>query len=160
MGLFDFVKDAGSKIFQDSQETSTETVTVSPERLSELRSEHILKKMIEAGLDTDGIQVAVQEGERVTLSGKTSSQEACEKMVLIAGNQFGITQVNCQIEVAEQASASRMYTVKSGDTLSGIARELYGDASKYPLIFEANQPMLTDPNKIYPGQVLRIPEQA
>jgi nucleoid-associated protein YgaU len=50
-----------------------------------------------------------------------------------------------------------MYTVKSGDTLSAIAKEQYGDAMKYPQIFEANKPMLENPDKIYPGQVLRIP---
>ena len=50
-----------------------------------------------------------------------------------------------------------MYEVKSGDTLSKIAREFYGDAMKYPAIFEANKPLLSDPDKIYPGQVLRIP---
>ena len=52
---------------------------------------------------------------------------------------------------------SNMYTVVSGDTLSAIAKKEYGDANKYMKIFEANQPMLSDPNKIYPGQVLRIP---
>jgi len=50
-----------------------------------------------------------------------------------------------------------MYTVKSGDSLSKIAKAHYGDAMKYPVIFEANKPQLTDPDKIYPGQVLRIP---
>ena len=47
--------------------------------------------------------------------------------------------------------------MKKGDTLSGIAKTVYGKASKYPVIFEANRPMLSDPDKIYPGQVLRIP---
>ena len=45
----------------------------------------------------------------------------------------------------------------SGDNLSKIAKKFYGDANKYPVIFEANKPMLKDPNKIYPGQNLRIP---
>ncbi|HEX7719895.1 MAG TPA: LysM peptidoglycan-binding domain-containing protein, partial [Woeseiaceae bacterium] len=53
---------------------------------------------------------------------------------------------------------SNFYTVKSGDTLSKIAREVYGNASKYPVIFEANKPMLSNPDRIYPGQVLRIPK--
>ena len=57
-------------------------------------------------------------------------------------------------------AASRFYTVQSGDTLSKIAREFYGDAGKYPRIFEANKPMLKDPDKIYPGQMLRIPPEA
>ena len=55
---------------------------------------------------------------------------------------------------------SKTYTVESGDTLSGIAKKMYGDANQYPRIFEANQPMLKDPDRIYPGQVLRIPPKA
>jgi nucleoid-associated protein YgaU len=54
-------------------------------------------------------------------------------------------------------SEATFYTVKSGDTLGKIAQEQYGSASKYTVIFEANQPMLKDPDKIYPGQSLRIP---
>ena len=57
---------------------------------------------------------------------------------------------------APEAEAD-FYTVKAGDSLSKIAKEYYGDAMKYPAIFEANKPMLKDPDKIYPGQVLRIP---
>jgi len=54
-------------------------------------------------------------------------------------------------------SSAQMYEVKSGDSLSKIAKEFYGDPLKYKLIFEANQPMIKDPNLIYPGQTLRIP---
>jgi nucleoid-associated protein YgaU len=52
-----------------------------------------------------------------------------------------------------------MVTVRSGDTLSKIARDYLGDAKRYPEIFEANRPMLTDPDEIFPGQVLRIPAE-
>ncbi len=55
---------------------------------------------------------------------------------------------------------AKYYTVVKGDTLSKIAKASYGDAMKYPVIFEANKPMLKDPDKIYPGQVLRIPPHA
>lgn len=51
----------------------------------------------------------------------------------------------------------RTYTVKSGDTLSRIAKEFYGDAQAYPRIFDANRDQLSDPNKIQPGQILKIP---
>jgi LysM repeat protein len=51
------------------------------------------------------------------------------------------------------------YTVAAGDSLSKIAKQFYGDANKYMKIFEANKPMLTHPDKIYPGQKLRIPPQ-
>ena len=53
--------------------------------------------------------------------------------------------------------AARTYTVKAGDTLSGIAKELLGNASSYMKIFELNRDQLTDPDKIKPGQVLKLP---
>jgi nucleoid-associated protein YgaU len=177
MGLFDFFKDAGDEI--------TAPVEVSQERMDELRRENITRKIAE--LDVEGEQVAVAvQGDTATLTGRAPTREAMEKMVLCAGNQHGIAQVDCQIQVdtpppaamaaaepepvpvaatagaagAEQAAApaeSTFYTVKSGDTLGKIAAEHYGAASKYMVIFEANRPMLTDPDKIYPGQTLRIP---
>ena len=180
MGLFDFFKDAGDEI--------TTPVEVSQERMDELRRENITRKLAE--LDVEGEQVAVAvQGDTATLTGRAPTQEAMEKMVLCAGNQHGIAQVDCQIQVdappppemeaaepepapvAAKAAAeaagqtaapaeSTFYTVKSGDTLSKIAAEHYGAASKYTVIFEANKPMLTDPDKIYPGQVLRIPPLA
>ena len=59
--------------------------------------------------------------------------------------------------VATPAPQAKFYTVQSGDTLSKVSKDFYGDANKYNTIFEANKPMLTHPDKIYPGQVLRIP---
>ncbi len=162
MGLFDFIKVAG-------EEDIEKTVEVSPERLDHLRKESITEKL--AKLDIEGEQVTVDVlGEVATLSGTAPSQEALEKMVLCAGNQFGISQVDCKLtvdeppqaaaapaEAAPTAAESAFYTVQPGDTLGKIAAQQYGDAGKYPLIFEANRPMLTDPDKIYPGQTLRIP---
>jgi LysM repeat protein len=58
---------------------------------------------------------------------------------------------------APAASAERTYTVKPGDTLSGIARQQLGNANAYMKIFEVNHDQLTDPDKIRPGQVLKIP---
>ena len=52
---------------------------------------------------------------------------------------------------------TQTYVVQSGDTLSKIAQKYYGDASLYPKIFQANRDVLSDPNKISPGQKLRIP---
>ena len=49
--------------------------------------------------------------------------------------------------------------MKPGDTLSKIAKQFYGEPNKYSAIFEANKPMLKDPDEIYPGQMLRIPRQ-
>ena len=87
------------------------------------------------------------------------TQESCEKLTLVAGNQYGIGGVNCQLQVINPEPESTFYTVKPGDTLSKIAKHFYGSASKYHVIFEANKPLLTDPNKIYVGQNLRIPPQ-
>jgi nucleoid-associated protein YgaU len=161
MGLFDFISGAGD----DAAEAATKTVEVSQDRLNTLRQQSITKKL--AALDIEGEQVRVSvNGEVAVLTGSAPSQEALEKMVLCAGNQFGIGRVDCQLKVdapaAGEAPAAAtaeavFYTVKSGDTLGKIAAEHYGDAGKYPVIFEANKPMLTDPNKIYPGQSLRIP---
>jgi nucleoid-associated protein YgaU len=58
---------------------------------------------------------------------------------------------------AGAAAAGRTYTVKAGDTLSAIAKEHLGSANAYMKIFEANRDQLTDPDKIKPGQVLKIP---
>ena len=155
MGLFDFLSDAG-------EDKVTETVDVPPARVYELREQNISRMV--AQLDVDGEQVGVKvNGETAVLTGTAPSQEAMEKIVLCAGNQFGIAQVDCQMQVdapegeAAPAPESTFYTVKAGDTLGKIAQEHYGAANKYMLIFEANQPMLTDPDKIMVGQNLRIP---
>lgn len=167
MGILDFVKDAGEKLFKPGDERR--------------------EKAIEAHLANNGIGgIAVEvDGNRATLTGTAKDTATREKAVLIAGNVDGIDSVDDRIRVTSPASAparpaavatpapaaapapaptpdqwtSRTYTVKSGDTLSKIAKEMYGDAGKYPQIFEANQPMLKDADKIYPGQVLRIPAE-
>lgn len=157
MGLFDFLSDAG-------EDKVTETVEVSPQRVNELREQNI-SRMI-AQLDVDGEKVAVKvNGDKAVLTGSAPSQEAMEKIVLCAGNQYGIGQVDCQMQVEAPAGAeapaptaeSTFYTVQPGDTLGKIAQQHYGAASKYMVIFEANKPMLTDPDKIKVGQSLRIP---
>jgi nucleoid-associated protein YgaU len=175
MGLFDFIQETGEALTEKalgstSDEKLTETVQVSPERLDQLRGEQISRDI--AKLDIEGEQVTVDvKGSVAVLTGVAPSQEALEKMVLCAGNQHGIGQVDCQLQVesretaeptaqqpsAEPAAESDFYTVQSGDTLGKIAQEHYGAASKYTVIFEANRPMLSDPDKIYPGQKLRIP---
>lgn len=177
MGIFDFVKDAGEGLKDkvlgdDGADDLTKTVEVSSERVEQLRRENIAQEV--AKLDIDGEQVNVEvNGSVAVLTGSAPSQEALEKIVLCAGNQFGIAQVDCQLRVdapepaeaadtgaaapAAAAPESVFYTVQSGDTLGKIAQEHYGAAGKYMAIFEANQPMLSDPDKIYPGQKLRIP---
>ncbi len=174
MGLFDFVKDAGEKLADKvlgdtSGGDINKPVEVSQQRMDQLRAENITRTLGE--LDIEGEQVAVTvQGPVATLTGTAPSQEALEKMVLCAGNQFGIAQVDCQLQVPAAPAAAapggtaspaqdgaQFYTVKSGDTMGKIAQQFYGAAGKYPVIFEANKPMLKDPDKIYPGQTLRIP---
>lgn len=174
MGLFDFVKDAGgalgSKVFDltNDDEDITKPTTISPERLNELRKASIERTIAEMDLAIDGFNATV-DGELVTITGTADSQQAIEKATLACGNQHGIAQVDCQLalsesaapsspEAAPEAAEAEFYTVKSGDTLGKIAQELLGSASSYMKIFEANQPMLEDPNKIYVGQTLRIPK--
>ena len=94
---------------------------------------------------------------KVTLNGSAPSQEAAEKAVLAAGNVTGVSDVDNNLSFPAAAEA-KYHDVVSGDTLSAIAKKYYGDANQYMKIFEANKPMLSDPNKIYPGQKLRIPE--
>ena len=102
------------------------------------------------------------KGDKVKLEGAVADQETREKIILAAGNVEGIAEVEdgTKLMAAEAKTVSEeavFYEVKSGDTLSKIAKSHYGDAMRYPEIFEANKPMLTDPDLIYPGQVLRIP---
>lgn len=159
MGLFDFVREAGSKVFggDDDDKSGAEPVrTPDMARADKARGE-ALEKMI-GGMDwgVEGLDVQLSEG-RVTIKGQAVSQEVREKVVLLAGNTRGVAQVDDRMSVADPKPEATMYTVKSGDSLSKIAKQHYGDAMKYTVIFEANKPMLKDPNKIYPGQVLRIP---
>ena len=114
----------------------------------------MVKMVGELGLGVEDLNVRV-DGDTVTVSGTAATQEDREKIVLACGNVEGIARVDDQMETA--APKATFYTVVSGDTLSKIAKEQYGDAMKYPVIFEANKPMLEHPDKIYPGQVLRIP---
>ena len=108
------------------------------------------------GLPVDGLDIKV-DGDKVTVSGNAPSQEIKEKIILALGNVTGVAKVedNITTPAGEQAT---FYTVQKGDTLSAISKKQYGDPNKYNAIFEANKPMLTHPDKIYPGQVLRIPK--
>ena len=143
MGLFDFFRrDAGKKL----------GTADAP------KAEDIKQEVGRLGLDAQGLEVAV-DGDTVSLKGQAASQEQREKIVLAAGNVHGVAKVDDQINVAQAAEQSQFYTVASGDTLSKIAKQFYGEPNKYSAIFEANKPMLKDPDEIYPGQMLRIPQQ-
>jgi nucleoid-associated protein YgaU len=148
MGLIDFVKDAGDKLFKRGQ--------YSEEATNQAKQEALVNHVRGLELQVEDFQVTFDDGI-ATLRGTTPSQKEKEKIILAVGNTEGVAQVDDQLSVEVPEPEAVLYTVKSGDSLSKIAKAHYGDAMKYPEIFEANKPMLTDPNKIYPGQVLRIP---
>ena len=126
------------------------------ERRAEAKKADELEEYLEAlGMGGD-IDVRFDDGV-VYLEGSVPDQETLERVVLAVGNVEGVEKVDEDLDVEAPANAAKMYTVKSGDTLSAIAKNFYGDANRYNEIFEANRPMLSDPNMIYPGQVLRIP---
>ncbi len=151
MGIFDFIKGAGEKVGvkdKEAQETEASQEAVMSGKLR--RHLQGLKLQIE------NVNVAFNDGV-ATVRGKAASQAEREKAILALGNTQGVSRVVDEMTVGVPAPEAKFYTVLKGDTLSKIAKAQYGDAMKYPVIFEANKPMLSDPNKIYPGQVLRIP---
>ena len=138
--LFKFAKEAGEKFregISNVAEGIKDRITGHKTEVNDLKVEH--------------------DGERVVLKGKAKNRAEAEKAIVAAGNTPGVGEVESHIDIESEPDQTNFYTVKSGDTLSKIAKEFYGDAMKYPVIFEANTPMLSDPDKIYPGQTLRIP---
>ena len=146
METLTFNKDAGNRIFSDP---NSETV-----KAGELLA--FVKKL---GLTYKNIQIATK-GQDVTIEGEVDKQADAEKIAIAVGNVGGVQSVNNKMRVTITEPASQFYTVVSGDSLSKIAGKYYGDVQKFNTIFEANKPMLSDPDKIYPGQVLRIPATA
>ncbi len=158
MGIFDFIRTAGRKLETPADVPANPPAETAEEKLAELQMANaILRTILSMQLDITNPMVEVDDGT-ATLRGAAADQATREKAVLVAGNTRGVARVDDQMTVTEEAPEARFYTVVSGDTLSRIAKQHYGDAGKYPVIFEANRPMLEDPDKIYPGQVLRIPE--
>ena len=150
MGLISFIKNAGDKIFKSEVKREQE------------KADLILSHIKKFGFDTSDIKVKV-DADKVTLMGSVDTIENKNKVIVTAGNVEGIAAVDDWLVVRNPPVVKppepekQFYTVKKGDYLSKIAKEVYGDAKKYNIIFEANRPMLKDPNLIYPGQVLVIP---
>lgn len=98
---------------------------------------------------------------KLTLTGECATRADFEKVALTAGNIAGVAEVDNQMSIASETAheekESSYYTVEEGDSLWKIAVANYNDGNKYPVIFEANKPMIKDADEIYPGQVLRIP---
>lgn len=152
MGLFSFIKNAGKKLGIGGDDDAPDV-------------EAVKKELASHDLGTDKVDVAV-EGDKIVLKGVVKDQSAFEKAVVAVGNTLGISKVEAaDLKVADGAATPAaakepvFYTVKKGDNLWKIAEAQYGKGkgAKNTIIFEANKPMLTHPDKIYPGQVLRIP---
>jgi len=152
MGLFSFIKNAGAKVFGIGKTTEEEEAEKAG-------------KLVDAvnALELKVADLAINvEDDKASVSGEAADLATKEKVVLVVGNTDGIASVEdnmtvAEVEEIEESAIAQFHTVVSGDTLGKIAKEYYGNAMKYPVIFEANKPMLSHPDKIYPGQVLRIP---
>lgn len=151
MGLFDFAKDIGNKIFSNDDEAGAKI------------TEYIMA-------NNPGINdlVVMFKNGVVTLIGTTDSSEAAQKTVLIAGNVNGVSEVVAKISITAgddediventlEPDDVEYYVIKSGDSLSKIAKMYYQNAMEYPRIFDANKEVIKDPDLIYPGQKIRIP---
>lgn len=141
MGLWSFVKGAGKKVFGGDD-------------AAEVTGAALQDELKELGLDAEGLDIVV-EGDKVKVTGKAASQEMREKVILAVGNVEGVAAVEDDVTGGE--GEPTFHTVEKGDTLWAVAEKALGNGAHYEKIFEANKPMLTHPDKIYPGQVLRIP---
>lgn len=141
MGFWSFLTGSGKEVAKDA-------ATDAP------KQDAVIQEIKDLGLDTSGLDIKL-DGDKVKIDGKAVSPEVKEKIILAAGNVQGVASVEAE---DHDDPAPVFYTVKKGDTLSAIAKATLGNANKYPAIFEANKPMLSHPDKIYPGQVLRIPQ--
>ena len=167
MGLFSFLKNAGKKLFKSKEAEAAEKAAEARKKAADDRAwdeqmrkqkETLLRGVLESlNLPNDRLDIYYDD-DVVTVSGSVETQADKEKVILALGNVNGVAYVDDRIEVSNPEPESAFYTVKKGDSLSKIAKRFYGDAMKYPQIFEANRPMLSDPDKIYPGQNLRIPK--
>ena len=169
MGLFNFVKEAGENLGRAIGLGGHDDV-------ADLKA-----ALTKYGVTLEDLTLDIK-GSTAIVTGVADTQAEREKAILVLGNVKGIDAVQDTIRVKQAAQVrqtaapagqagfpggqgaaaqpeSKFYTVKSGDSLSKIAKEFYGEANKYPQIFEANKPMLSDPDKIYPGQTLRIPPE-
>ena len=160
MGLFSFLKNAGAKVLtkKNARTVQTEETKNMQEEILRKQRMILLKGVVDSlNIKIDNLELDLN-GETVTVYGQTKKQADKEKLVLALGNVSGISGVDDRISVTNPEPEAEFYTVKRGDSLSKIAKKVYGDPMKYKEIFEANKPMLKDPNLIYPGQTLRIPK--
>ena len=162
MGVFSFIKDAGAKIFGIGKTTAEEAAEAAADvaaaklRREEAAASRLEETVSDLQLQVENLDINIVD-DAATITGMAYDQATKEKVVLVVGNSNGIATVDDQMTVEHTEPEAQFHTVVSGDTLGKIAKNYYGNAMKYPVIFEANKPMLKNPDLIYPGQVLRIP---
>jgi nucleoid-associated protein YgaU len=154
MGVFNFVKNAGAKLFGSKEKEAEAT--------PEVRNTAIKRHIEKFNLRSENVKATLFDSA-VTLEGTVDTLQEKNRIIMAVGNLHGIDKVEDKILVEEKVEVvvepeKQFHTVVSGDTLSKIAKKAYGNANKYNAIFEANRPMLEHPDKIYPGQVLVIPQ--
>ncbi len=160
MGLFSFIRDAGEKLFggKEAQAAPVAAPAPTPAELNAKAAKAIETYITAQNLGASALQVTYDGVQgKVTVNGEAPTQAAKEKITLCCGNVASVTSVENLMSVTHPEPEAQFHDVVRGDTLSAIAKKYYGDAGKYPKIFEANKPMLSHPDKIYPGQKLRIP---
>jgi nucleoid-associated protein YgaU len=164
MSLISFIKEAGEKLFKKAEAAQAPAqANAQPDvgALNAKAGEAIQAYVEKQNLGIQNLDVQYDgASEKVTITGQAPTQDAAEKAVLCCGNVANVASVENKLTVAQQGATAQFHDVVKGDTLSAIAKKYYGDANKYNAIFEANRPMLSDPDKIYPGQKLRIPAAA
>ena len=166
MGMFSFIKDAGEKLFGIGEAKAADVVAkknptpVNVDSANKAAANAIAGYVVKMNLSAQDLDIGFDGASgTVIVQGTADTQETKEKILLCCGNVAGVEHVQDQLGVVEAAVEPQFYTVVSGDTLSKIAKEFYGNANAYMGIFEVNKPMLSHPDKIYPGQMLRIPAQ-
>jgi LysM repeat protein len=154
MEILKFIKNAGSKLIGTDDESKSKKLT---------------EEIKNSGLDVENLNVVIKD-DKASVYGVAAKKSIREKILLLVGNRDGIESVEDHMSVKEapvvatniqsepKEPEAQFYTVVKGDTLGAIAKKFYGNAAKYPEIFEANKPMLKNPDLIYPGQCLRIPK--
>jgi LysM repeat protein len=153
----------------DRKESGNTAVAHNEQRLNDLKQKYgsVLRMVEQQGIR---LQNAHIENDKLLIRGEAPSQDAKNrvwdqiKLVDPSWSNDLVADITVNPNAVPQAAASaaggtgpRTYTVKSGDTLSKIAREMYGDTGQYMKIFNANRDKLSDPDKIFPGQNLVIP---
>lgn len=142
MGLFDFARNIGKKIFGTNDDDA---------------SDKLQSHIADDNPGVDGLKVEVKDGI-ATIKGEAKTASAYEKVVLMAGNVLGIEEVRADdLSAPEQTIEVQYYTIAKGDSLWKIAEKFYGNGSKYTGIFEENREVIKDPDLIFPGQKIRIP---